>query len=203
MLQPVENAKKYYDVVFHEFFDCINQTSNVLEIGPFDGWFSDLIVKKNPKTLTLVEPNIEAVSILEKKFKNNSNVTIINKNIFDYISSVRKFDVVIIFGVIYHMASPFDLLEKVINQCNPEYVCIDNPVGYLKGLSVFDELLNAPGSRYDSKKTVQMSICMEDQILVKAMNNLGYKSLHHRYMAEFEVETKLQTHIRKFKNDIQ
>ena len=114
MLHPQENAEKYMQVVSDEFFDCISSESNVLEIGPFDGWFSDVILSKNPKNLFLVEPSLDATNQLLKKFQGQNNIQIINKDIFDCIEFFvdKQIDVVVIFGVLYHLASPFDVLEK-------------------------------------------------------------------------------------------
>jgi len=205
MLNPASNAEKYFDVVRSEFFNCISSESNVLEIGPFDGWFSELILQKNPNTLCLVEPNKISANNLKKKFHDNSRVSIFENSIFDCIDqfTLKQFDVIIIFGLMYHLASPFDLLEKVVNKLSPKYICIDNPSGTTEQISLTPEIVNEPGNRFDQNKTVGFSINLPEKVLVQAMNNLNYKCVHHRYMAEFEVKTKLATHIRKFVNDIQ
>lgn len=205
MLHPQENAEKYMQVVSNEFFDCISNESNVLEIGPFGGWFSDLILSKNPKNLFLVEPSLSATNHLQRKFQQQNNVQIINEDIFDCIDFFvnKKIDVVVIFGLLYHLASPFDVLEKIANHIKPNFICLDNCSGDSQDILINNEQINEPGNRQSKLRTVGISLIIPDKVLKVALKNLGYNKIHHRYMKEFNVQTKLKTHIVKFQYDIQ
>jgi hypothetical protein len=205
MLHPQENAEKYMQVVSDEFFDCISSESNVLEIGPFGGWFSDVILSKNPKNLFLVEPSLDATNQLLKKFQGQNNIQIINKDIFDCIEFFvdKQIDVVVIFGVLYHLASPFDVLEKIANYIKPNFICLDNCSGNSQDILINDKQVNQPGNRQSKLRTVGLSLTIPDKVLKVALKNLGYNTIHHRYMKEFDVQTKQATHIVKFQHDLQ
>ena len=192
--------KTYSDIVLDHVFDCITPGSRVLEVGPFDGWFSDLILQKSPGYLELVEPNVDAFNKLTEKYKNNTVVTVNRADIFDIIKTypVYSFDVVVAFGVLYHWHSPLEFLEQVSNQIDPTYFCIDN-VGS-EEIHITDEKLNLGGSRNIvlAKKTVNLSLSLPKRIISKAMTNLGYEEKFYRSMRDVQLPTKENFNVWKF-----
>ena len=56
----------------------------VLEIGPGYGFMTDNIIENNPKKLFLIEKDISLVKYLKNKYKNNTNIVIIEKDILKY-----------------------------------------------------------------------------------------------------------------------
>jgi SAM-dependent methyltransferase len=192
--------QSYSNIIFNNVFDCITPSSCVLEIGPFDGWFSDLILQKSPRYLELVESNIFATKRLTEKYKSNTNVKVIEADIFDIIKTypIHSFDVVIVFGVLYHWHNPIELLEHVTNLIDPSYVCIDN-VGASE-VYISDEEINVGGSRniVNFKKTANLSLALPGKIISKAMTNLGYKENFYKSMSDIQLPTKENFNVWQF-----
>ena len=192
--------KTYSDIVVNNVFDCITPGSRVLEVGPFGGWFSDLILQKSPGYLELVESNVDAFNSLTEKYKNNTVVTVNRADIFDIIKTypVHAFDVVVAFGVLYHWHSPLEFMEQISNLMDPTYFCIDN-VG-AEEIYISDEELNVGGSRNIvlSKKTVNLSLSLPGNIISKAMMNLGYEEKFYRSMSDIQLPTKENFNVWKF-----
>ena len=57
------------------------KNKNILEIGPGKGALTDQIIKKNPKSLILIEKDNKLSEKLKLKYKNCKNVKIFNKDI--------------------------------------------------------------------------------------------------------------------------
>ena len=66
----------------------INQTKVknrlILEIGPGYGFMTDHILKGKPKKIILIEKDIELTKFLNKKYKDNKIIKIINKDFLKY-----------------------------------------------------------------------------------------------------------------------
>ena len=60
------------------------KNKNILEIGPGKGALTDQIVKKNPKSLILIEKDNKLSEELKLKYKNFKNVKIFNKDILKF-----------------------------------------------------------------------------------------------------------------------
>jgi hypothetical protein len=154
------------------FSICKNK--NVLEIGPFGGHHSKMILEQQPTELTVVEPNIEANDQLAKL--NISNI--INDDIFHYLQSKNLFDVVICCGVLYHLPHPLYLLELIANMSDPEYlilesICVDK-------FYLTNEIDNTPGNRQinDSWKSCKLNLLIPDDYYETIAINLGYELIH-------------------------
>ena len=86
---------------------------NVLEIGPGKGALTNEILKKNPKSLTLVEKDYEIYENLKEKYKENKKIEVKNNDIlnFDLEKKLKKNS--IIFGNLpYNISS--QILVKII-----------------------------------------------------------------------------------------
>ena len=68
------------------------ENRNIVEIGPGNGELTDEILKKNPKSILLIEKDFELVKKLEKKYLNISYLKIYNKDIlkFDLEKVLKK-----------------------------------------------------------------------------------------------------------------
>ena len=60
------------------------KNKNILEIGPGKGALTDQIVKKNPKSLILIEKDNKLSEELKLKYKNFKNIKIFNKDILKF-----------------------------------------------------------------------------------------------------------------------
>ena len=164
--------KLYLDSLYPYFDIC--RDKNVLDIGPYIGIQSQLIRAYNPKSLTLVEPNKDVIESLNTHFK-SENTEVVNDDIFLYLETPRKFDVVSCCGVLYHFHSPLYLLELIANRISPAYVCIETYTNPNPTINVEDD--NSPGARQlkNNWKSVNMAIKLPREIFITAMENLGYK----------------------------
>lgn len=190
----------YSSIIVSNVFDCINQNSRVLEVGPYDGWFSELIMQRSPCYLELVEPNQQASDNLSKKYADNAAVKVVQADIFDMLKTynLQSFDVVVAFGVLYHWHNPIEFLEQVVNVISPTYFCIDN-VG-AQNVYISDEELNIGGSRniVAHKRTANLSLTLPGQVISKAMANLGYEEKFYRSMSDIQLPTKEDFNVWKF-----
>lgn len=195
-----EQWQAYKKIVADNVFDCIDVTSSVLEIGPFDGWFTDCILEKNPKYVQLIEPNALAYSKLLSKYARHSNIDIRNLDVFEALNIyTKKFDVVIAFGVMYHWHNPFEFLEQVVNFVKPIYFCLDNPDP--DQIYISKEEINVPGNRQVSpiRRSVNLSLAVPSQYIETAMTDLNYTTKFVRSMKDINLQNKNDFSIWKFK----
>jgi phospholipid N-methyltransferase len=170
---------------------------NVLEIGPFDGYHTDLMDMFGVKSVTLVEPNSNACEYLKNNF-DQSNHTVINDDIFNYLSTDRtgQFDFVVCCGVLYHLHSPIYLLEQIVNKVNPKHILLEtvdskeqseHPYHQLP-YSFQPEVTNVPGNRYalNNSKSVQLHLSATMNLFEYCMGELGYKVIKKTKMFEIE-----------------
>lgn len=179
--------KQYLDYLSSILDCCYNQT--VLEIGPLSGDISKVILEKNPKQLTLVEPNAHCVELLREDSQIVSNCSIINRDINFYLLEPRLADVVICLGVLYHLHSPLHLLELIVNNAQPDTLVLDipeismiefdhcNTTMYAKGGIEIDNIV---GNRQlpTNWLSAGLYIIPNQLILDTAMINMGYKIVH-------------------------
>ena len=158
-----------YQNLMNQYFS-ICENKNVLEIGPFDGHHSKMILGQHPNKLTVVEPNIAANYKLNKL-----KVNIINDDIFHYLQTKNLYDVVICCGVLYHLHNPMHLLELIANMAVPEYlilesICVDN-------FYLTSEIDNIPGNRQIDKnwKSCKLNLLIPDNYYETIAINLGYE----------------------------
>ncbi len=86
---------------------------NILEIGPGRGALTDEILKKNPKSLVLIEKDYLMAKDLRKKYKNENKIKIFNQDILNFEIEKKIEKNTIIFGNLpYNISS--QILVKVI-----------------------------------------------------------------------------------------
>jgi hypothetical protein len=156
----------------------------VLEIGPFQGQHTQLLVEGGVKTATLVEPNAEAAAYLQQHY----NFDVVVADAYRYLNTPKYHDAVLLCGVLYHLHSPLYLLELIANNVNPQYIITET---HLSGHELIGnygyEQLNVPGNRYTGGwRGVGFNCSMSERVMGESMSNLGYKcetSLTHPPMA--------------------
>ena len=68
--------------IIKKIVNLINfKDKNVIEIGPGKGALTEEILKKNPKSLIVIEKDTNLAKYLKFKFLNNKNFTVINQDI--------------------------------------------------------------------------------------------------------------------------
>jgi 16S rRNA A1518/A1519 N6-dimethyltransferase RsmA/KsgA/DIM1 with predicted DNA glycosylase/AP lyase activity len=153
------------------------QGKSALEVGPFDGYLTEYILKENPSKLFLLESNSSAVETLQTRYGRNDLVTVVDGDMHYDFDKIGIVDVAILYGVIYHSHAPLLVLEELVNHCNPEMILIDGPLLLDVQVAVVNEKTNDPGMRYTRTslwKTVDMVTVMSKDSIVNAMKNLGY-----------------------------
>lgn len=166
---------KYITTIRPYFSLCADQ--KVLEIAPFIGYHTPGILSFKPKSLTLVELNQSAVDYL--RVEHSSTCEVIQDDIFDYLNENREFDVVICCGLLYHLHSPFYLLELIANNVAPKYIYLETfcPQNDAYFCGLYPEEDNTLGARQVKKgrKSTKMRLVIGEQHLITAMTNLDYK----------------------------
>ena len=76
----------------------IEKKDTVLEIGSGYGSLTEAIIKKNPKKLYAIEKDKNIFFYLEKRFKNNKNIKILNDDILNILNKKSFEKNIIVFG---------------------------------------------------------------------------------------------------------
>ena len=95
---------------------------NILEIGPGKGALTDEILKRNPKSLLLIEKDSLISQDLKKKYKLNKKVKVFNQDVLNFDIEKKIREKTIIFGNLpYNISS--QILVKIIkfHSWPPEY----------------------------------------------------------------------------------
>lgn len=163
---------EYKNFLVTEYFTVIKNKS-VLELGPNDGFHTKLLQELNPSFHEVIEPDSECAQHIRLQYP---NVSVINDDAFQILSKDKKFDVVICFGLLYHLHSPLYLLELIVNRCDPKFIlidCVDSP----EVLQFEEEPLNVPGSRHviNLWKTANFNLVAPFEIIAQSMKHMGYK----------------------------
>ena len=86
---------------------------HVIEIGPGKGALTDEILKKNPKTLTIIEKDFALVKILEEKYSTNNKINIFHNDILKFnLEKITKKKTIIFGNLPYNISS--QILVKLI-----------------------------------------------------------------------------------------
>ena len=118
----------YLDVLKNnDIFACV-QDKSVLELASNGGWHSRLIYEKNPKKLVCIEPDKFFMEPLYDTFaSDHEDIECFWGTYNQYLEEEKtKFDVVICCGILYHLHSPLDCIEKIINIHQPKTLIIEN-----------------------------------------------------------------------------
>ena len=85
------------------------ENRDIIEIGPGKGALTEEILKKKPKSLTLIEKDINLVKDLKIKFSEDKKIKIFNKDILDFDLEGLVKDKAIIFGNL-----PFNISSQIL-----------------------------------------------------------------------------------------
>ena len=138
--------------IVHKITNLINiKNRNILEIGPGKGALTDQILRKQPKSLILVEKDNSLSEFLELKYKKNKKIKIYNKDILKFDLDKKLKANTIIFGNLpYNISS--QILVKMIRLKK-------NPVKYLALIFMFQkELAERIIGKFGTPKYGRLSI---------------------------------------------
>ena len=89
------------------------KNKNIIEIGPGKGALTEEILKKKPKSLTVIEKDTHLASELRKNYSNLKNTKVINADILKFNIEKIDNDQTIIFGNLpYNISS--QILVKIL-----------------------------------------------------------------------------------------
>ncbi len=207
---------KYHQYIEKSYFHvCAGKST--LEIGPSKGTQTPCIVNNSPSVLTLVEADTNACQELTEQF---TTANIINQDIFEYYKEPHKMDVVVCCGVFYHLHNPFQLLELIVNQSDPEYLVLDSvdtdaASGWLTNkINLFTdtnheyttvhrnstiyavtidlEPMNNPGMRQvTQKKNIPFSVVFPTEPYKTALEAMGYQMVKFEKLGQkFKTKSK-------------
>jgi hypothetical protein len=169
------NSTPYGQHLSKTFFNvCKDRT--VLEIAPFNGWHSGLIMENEPTKLTLVEPNPSCTAGLQSTFP---DADVYCDDIFNFYQRDYPVDVVVCCGLLYHLHSPVHLLELIVNRSRPKVIIIDNVEdiipGEMSGRYGY-EFPNQPGNRFSTFKHIAKLNCsLPYHTMSMAMRDMSYQ----------------------------
>ena len=181
--------QKYIDAIQeNNIFACVNDKS-VLELASNGGWHSRLMYEHKPKKLVCVEPDTFFSEPLYTEFASqHDNVECIWDTYNNYlINNKEKFDVVICCGLLYHLHSPLDCIEKIINIHQPSTFIIESIDVEAEYLN--EEILNLRGNAFkDNYKHIPYSFIIPMKKYKEILSNVGYNCVNEYRWADYGVE---------------
>ncbi len=127
----------YEDFLTNEVFPLVKGKS-VLELGALNFRITDCIKNAGASHVETVDP------FGKTTFRGTAN---------DYYNTtVDKFDVVTCMGLLYHLHSPFHLLELIINKSEPDTLIVETgPTVLIGGNGIGEELFSTVGNAWPDK----------------------------------------------------
>jgi SAM-dependent methyltransferase len=179
---------RYHDFINAEFFYDLDN-KHVLEIGAFSGAQTQAILRHDVGSLTVVEPNYKAVSLLSQKYP---TIKIIEADIFDVYNSDLSCDVIVCLGLLYHLHSPLYLLECMVNKSQPKIIILDNQhCDFLGQQGLLPETSNIPGNMHAKRSLIPFAVAYSFPNISQAMTALGYQMTKYQDLVQFpEIKQK-------------
>jgi 2-polyprenyl-3-methyl-5-hydroxy-6-metoxy-1,4-benzoquinol methylase len=161
------NSQNWLNEIDQHYLNSLTEKDTVLEIASGHGEISKLICEKNVSKLVMVDP-----FSIDHKLKNTE---LINQDVFFWLPTSTNFDVVICFGLIYHIHDGLRLLEMIVNYCNPKKIILDSVVAP-HPLAFNPEEFNVPGSRQipNTWKASPFNLNVPFHIINRSLDFMGY-----------------------------
>jgi hypothetical protein len=171
------NLDDWADSIDHNYLS-VCQGKRVLEIASYNGTIARRILQHDPLSLVMVEPYcIPDVPL-------SDNIKHVSSDINLWLSEPRPVDVVICFGLLYHLHNSLHLTELIVNYCNPETIVFDSVVAP-HPLAFNREINNTAGMRQTTEqwKYAPFNLITPFFIINNSLDHMGYdlvKSHHLR-----------------------
>ena len=109
------------------------KNKNVLEIGPGNGALTEEILKKKPKSLTLIEKDDQLISFLKKKYSSDKSIKIICSDILKFdLTKIKKDKLIILGNLPYNISS--QILVKILKNLSSKFIIDDLVLMFQKEL---------------------------------------------------------------------
>jgi len=152
----------------HDLYFDIVSDQQVLEIASNNGDIGRQILKHKPKKLTMIDPDPRSQKLDGADF--------VCDDVFRWLPNSPKFDVIVCFGLFYHLHNGLQLLEMMVNNCCPQYLILDcviapHPLAFNK------ENINEAGSRWivDDVKVAPFNVNIPFHIFNESLDYMGYQ----------------------------
>ena len=177
--------QKYLDWAEFEYFHIANG-KNVLEFGPFSGLQTEIILKNKPLFYMGVEPNtdksfdalVETVKYHYWGSSEGKGVVFPGTANDFYKEQKEHYDVVFCCGLLYHLHSPQDLLEKIVNYNTPEFVVISSTHIDTDMFQEYESkyLENSFGRvvEHDIPNPIGLSLLLSSETVKQIMKSMGF-----------------------------
>jgi hypothetical protein len=151
----------------------------VLELAPFSGWHTSIMLNNGAKKIICVEPN---PSVIDSPIYSDPRVNLHISTANDYYKTSREtVDVVTCMGLLYHLHSPLHLLEQIINFSNPEYLIIETVIRN-SNITLVHEEYNVPGNAFkdrDITKQIPYTTFLDVRDFSSCICSMGYSLIKH------------------------
>ncbi len=142
----------------------IKNSDVILEVGPGTGNLTELILKKNPKKIFVIEKDKNLSNFLKKKFKDK--ITVINDDILKVSENLIFNDELIIFGNLPYNISTQILSKWIVNNSKKKW--------YKSLILMFQkEVADRILAKTDSKNYGRLSIISNWKLKIEKITNVS------------------------------
>ena len=151
-----------YEYFLTEKVFPIVKGKNVLELGALNNRITECLKKAGAYYVETVDP----VGLVKPIFKGTANDYY--KQFSPEDGRYRDIDVVVVMGLLYHLHSPWHLLELIINYSQPDTLIIETSNG-ITGYTISEEQFSTLGNAWPDKDiehpiSIHTSVTREDYI---------------------------------------
>lgn len=177
----------------------IVKDKTVLELAPFSGWHTSLMLGAGAKRVICVEPNTDS------EIYSDPRIVLYNYTANDYYkTNPEPVEVVTCMGLLYHLHSPLHLIEQILNISRPEYLIIET-VARVDPINIEAEEYNIPGNAFTDKcipRPLQYRIVLGVEDIAPCISSLDYSLIHHsQHFNEFTNCSKRNIEFAVFKRN--
>lgn len=176
-----------------EYIDTVSEILSivknkvVLELAPFLGWHTSIMLNNGAKEIICVEPN---PSVAGLPVYSDPRVSLHISTANDYYkTNPETVDVVTCMGLLYHLHSPLHLLEQIINFSKPEYLIIETIIRNTP-IELVHETYNVHGNAFKDRgitKQIPYAMILDVRDISSCICSMGYSLI------------KNSTHVEQFK----
>ena len=132
----------YLDWLEKKVFDGRVENQSVLELGALNDRITNVIRRCNPKSIYTVDPDPTG----KPDFIGTANDF--------YSGATEPYDVVVCMGLLYHLHSPWHLVELIINHSRPKILILEtaNAMNHVMGWSIAPEEHNVLANAYADRE---------------------------------------------------
>jgi SAM-dependent methyltransferase len=195
--------KTYSDFIKEHVFNESIAGKSVLEFGSFGGHITHIIKQAGPSSIYTVDP-APHVGGVDHDFKGTANdfFKMGSNPLNRQGASFQRFDVVVCMGVLYHLHSPYHLLEQIINRIKPEKLIVETGGSYNDHWAPKNwqweqkiEDVNTLGNAYADEGVyypIKVSLNKGREQMVQAIETTPYKMDKYFVYKDHDLEYKLK-----------